>query len=379
MNKVLVIVKKELKRFFSDRRLVLQTVVFPGLMVYIMYSFLGNYLFSQTETEEMTIQAVVENLPASMEIPFESVGFEWVESTDQSTQIQQIEKGELDAYIIFPEDFDEMIQDNKEIAEVEIYFNGAEDNSSFAYEFTTDYLETYEESIVNLFNVNSDQNKVYNLMSLEDITGQILSSILPMLIILFVFSGAMALAPESIAGEKERGTLSTMLVTPLKRTELAFGKVISLTFMTTLAALSSTTGVLLSLPKLFVGLEVSLSSYTVMDAAYLFISVLSLVPLIVAGMLLISTYAKNVKEATTAVTPLMLVAVIGAMGPMFGGSEIWTACIPMYNVSMIINDLLVGTASISYLSLTVAMNLLYTVILLGALIKMLNSEKWMFN
>ncbi len=382
MNKTMVIVKKELKRFFSDRKLVLQTVIFPGLMIYIMYSFMGAFLFSVPEGEEISVQAVVENIPASMETVFQSAGFEFIEPSNREEQIQLVEDGELDTYIIFPENFDEMTATQQEVAEVEIYFNSMEDNSSYAYEFTNTYLTMYEESLVNVLNINSDPTKEYDFISTEDITGELLSGLLPMLIILFIFSGCMALAPESIAGEKERGTMSTMLVTPLKRSHLALGKVISLSFMSTLAAASSITGVMLALPKLFGNsVDISMSAYSLIDGLVLFGTVLSLLPVIVTGMLLISAYAKNIKEATTAVTPLMLVAIMGAMAPMMvtGEPQLITALIPIYNVSTVIGSLLTSAASVNYVVVSIVANLVYSTVLIIVLNKMLSSEKWMFS
>jgi sodium transport system permease protein len=71
-----------------------------------------------------------------------------------------------------------------------------------------------------------------------------------MLIIMFLFSGAMSIGPDSIAGEKERGTIATLLVTPVKRSEIAIGKVMSLSIISLFSATSSFIGIMLSLPKL---------------------------------------------------------------------------------------------------------------------------------
>ena len=65
---------------------------------------------------------------------------------------------------------------------------------------------------------------------------------MPLLILVFLFSGCMAIAPESIAGEKERGTIATILVTPIRRSELALGKIFSLSIIALLSGLSSTVG-----------------------------------------------------------------------------------------------------------------------------------------
>lgn len=72
---------------------------------------------------------------------------------------------------------------------------------------------------------------------------------LPMLLMLFLFSGCMAVAPESIAGEKERGTIATLLVTPMKRSDLAIGKILALALIALLSGISSALGTVLALPQ----------------------------------------------------------------------------------------------------------------------------------
>lgn len=74
-----------------------------------------------------------------------------------------------------------------------------------------------------------------------------------MLMLIFLYSGCMSIAPDSIAGEKERGTLATMLVTPMKRGNLAVGKILSLGTLALLSGLSSFIGTITSLPKMMGG------------------------------------------------------------------------------------------------------------------------------
>jgi len=75
-------------------------------------------------------------------------------------------------------------------------------------------------------------------MPLDDteFMGKIIASLLPMLMIMFLFSGAMSIGPESIAGEKERGTIATLLVTPVKRKEIAIGKILALSVLSLISA-----------------------------------------------------------------------------------------------------------------------------------------------
>src|SRR5699024_3354620 len=112
-------------------------------------------------------------------------------------------------------------------------------------------LDLYEQQISNAFNVNAGDG--YDLASATSLTTEILSAVVPMVLLVLLFSGCMAGAPESIAGEKERGTLATMLVTPVKRSHIAVGKIISLSCISLLSGISSFLGLILSLPNLMQG------------------------------------------------------------------------------------------------------------------------------
>ena len=118
----------------------------------------------------------------------------------------------------------------------------------------TQVLDSYESALANKFDINPG-GEGYDLASEEDISAQVFSMMVPMLMMAFLFSGCMAVAPESIAGEKERGTIATLLVTPLKRSHLALGKILSLSVIAILSGLSSFLGTMLSLPKLMGGGE----------------------------------------------------------------------------------------------------------------------------
>ena len=151
--------------------------------------------------------------------------------------------------------------------------------------------------MANKFDVNSGDEE-YDLASKEDSTGQIFSMMLPMLLMIFLFSGCMAIAPESIAGEKERGTIATLLVTPMKRGQLAMGKIISLGIIGLLSGISSFVGTMLSLPKLM-GTEsnaMDASVYSVTDYILLLLVILTTVLVLVGALAVISAFAKTVKD-----------------------------------------------------------------------------------
>ena len=153
-----------------------------------------------------------------------------------------------------------------------------------------------------------------------------LSMIAPMLLVTFIYAGCMSLVPESIAGEKERGSFATMLVTPVKRSHIALGKIISLSAASLISAACSFAGIVLSLPKMFQsegsGLNFSAASYGVSDYLLLLLVIIATTLVIVALMSLLSTLAKSVKEANSYAGPLVIIFLAAAMSNMLFGDKI---------------------------------------------------------
>lgn len=389
-SNIWIIAKKELDRFFRDGAMVIATVLLPGLLIYIMYSFMGSALSNQFDTDENYRFAVAAvHLPASVEamLPEELYDIEQVTSADDMEACKEaIREKELDALIVFPTDFEAAVADplspeRSAPPQVEIYYNSARTESSSAYQALYETLNQYESALANVFDVNAGGG--YDLASEKDATGSIFSSMLPMLLMIFLFSGCMSVAPEAIAGEKERGTIATILVTPTKRSELAVGKIFALSIIALLSGASSTLGTILSLPKLMGGVEtMSAAFYTAADYLVLAAVILSTVLLLVALISIISAYAKTIKEAQTSVMPLMIVVIFLGVTAMFGSgakSQLVYYCIPLYNSVQAMVGIFSFEMIPAAVALTVGVNLACTVIASFVLTRMFNSETIMFR
>ena len=384
---ILTIMKKELARFFGDKRMVVG-VLLPGILVYIGYSFMGGAMgsaFGVDEDYTPTIQAV--NLPESMEVLLPQTGFAIMEASDGEAAKEAITAQELDLLLEFPEGFDADVaayeaSSGAPAPNVEVYYNSASTNSSFAYRAVVELMDAYESQMVNKFDVNAG-GEGYDLATAEDTTGFFFAMMMPMLLMMFLYSGCAAVAPESIAGEKERGTIATMLITPIRRSDVALGKILALALISMISAASSTVGTVLALPKMMGGMtdEVSADIYGVQDylllAAVIFSTVLVLVTLIAV----ISALAKTIKEAQTYVMPVMLVVMGLGITGMFGGGasqELVRYCIPLYNSV----QCMVGVFSFSVLpagiAVTVGVNAAVTILGVFVIPKMFNSEKIRF-
>ena len=349
------IMKKELARFFKDGRMCLTTLLLPGLMIYILYSFMGDALGSQlnvTEDFQPAIRAV--ELSDSMRELFAQAGMEAEEigADEQVDAMNAVQQEEIDLLIVFPQNFDAAVRAydvsaGEAAPNIEIYYNSASTDSSAAFEQVQGMLDQYEAALSNCFDINRGQEG-YDLADDRDLAGMTMASMMPLLILIFLFSGCMAVAPESIAGEKERGTIATILVTPIRRSELALGKIFSLSIIALLSGLSSTVGILLFL---------------------------------IALISIVSAFAKTIKEAQTLVLPLMMIAMVVGVTSMFGSAQTQTALylIPLYSSVQCMSGIFSFSFSLVNMSVCVISNLLYTAILIFVLTRMFHSERIIFT
>lgn len=395
-NNTLTIIKKEFARFFGDRQMLFTTVIMPGLLIYLVYSLMGNGISKMvTEGANEVVAMQVENMPQSLAPMLISFDSSTVVQPLPFTQedIAQLEDKDINAVLVrFPADFDMQVaarnlQDTSALPNVEIYYNSTNNASKRVYYELDSALTAYEESMTNLFDVNRADNPMcrYDQASVDDVMGDIWSKILPMIIIMMLFSGTMAIAPSAIAGEKERGTIATLLVTPMHRNQLALGKIISLSGIALLSGISSFIGIALSLPKMIHADAGSLDmafNYTTPDYVALLLVILASVLIMAASISLISAFAKDVKNAGTMVVPFMLVVMLAGMLPMLqnGASDnLVVYLIPFYNAIEVMTAVFAHSLNWTHVLVTLGANIAYTGLAVWVLTRMFNSEKIMFS
>ena len=394
-SNTLTIIKKEFARFFGDRQLLFTTVIMPGLLIYIIYSFMGMGMKKMaTEGTNEQVTLCVENLPVSVAPLVDGLSNTTVSQQPVSQEdIDKLKAKDLNVVLVrFPQGFDEKVatydpQSGEFAPNVQIYYNSANNASSRVYHMLEASLSAYEDQLSNRFDINRVESveDQFDMANKDDVLGSILSKLIPMLILMMLFSGVMAIAPSSIAGEKERGTIATLLVTPLKRNELALGKVVSLSGIALLSGISSFIGIVLSLPKMIradeAGVELGLN-YTGADYTVLLLIILSSVLIMASAVSLLSALAKDVKNAGTMITPFMLVVMFCGLTPMFqsGTPESLTAyLIPFYNSIQVMTAVFAHEMKWMPVIVTLAANVVCTGIAVWGLTRMFNSEKVMFS
>lgn len=388
-SSIITIMKKELARFFGDKRMVV-SILMPGVLIYLMYSFMGSAMgdaFGVGDDYVPTIQAV--HLPASAAALLDAAGLPVAEITDGDAAKEAVTAQEMDLLMVFPEGFDEAVAaytaaSGQSAPNVELYYNSAGTTSLTVYRTVEGLLDAYESQLVNKFDVNAG-GAGYDLATAEDTAGMFFSMLMPMLLMMFLYSGCVAVAPESIAGEKERGTIATMLITPIRRSDIALGKIFALAVMSMISAASSTIGTTLALPKMMGGVTDGMSAdiYGIKDYILLAAVILSTVLLLVTLISILSAFAKTIKEAQTYVVPLMLLVMVLGISGMFGSGgapqEVLPYCIPLYNSVQCMTGVFSFSVLPAGVAATVGVNAAVTLLGVFVLAKMFNSEAIIFS
>lgn len=385
------IIKKEFARFFGDKRMVF-TAIMPGILIYALYSFMGDGMSEMYHPDDDYVYEVnVVNMPQSLVFldEIEKIKVTNIEAKDTEAVKEAIREDNADILVVFPENFDvdmftyDVMTATSPAPNVEIYYNSADTESSEAYSIMRETLNQFEQSFANKFDICQGE-KDYDLATDEDISAMLISMMMPMLVLMMLFTGCLSVSAESIAGEKERGTIATLLVTPMKRRDLALGKMISLSVFGLMSGLSSFIGIMLSLPNLMggSGLENMKFGYSIADYAVLFAVIITTTLVIVGMISIVSAYAKSVKEASTMASPLMiLVSLVGVTNMMSNGmpAEFYWYLIPIYNTVQCIS----GVFSMDYqmlpVMITCVANLIYASIFVIVLTKMFDSERIMYT
>lgn len=389
MREIFVIVKKELKRFFTDKRM-LMSLILPGVLIFVLYSVMGNLIGDAvTPADDYEYIICVENESATLGEYLSTLGFKYKKETATREEAEKklVDK-EIDLYVSFSEGFDDTNAD-KASKNVVMEYNSAKSESAKIYSaLQTVYMQNSVASVDYNYAINAGVENP-DMATEEDVVKMMLTMFVPFILMVFLVTGSVSVAAESIAGEKERGTIATLLVTPVKREHIALGKIIALTVTSLFSSLVSFVGLMASLPNLLqleqIGdvTSIDLSVY----GASTFIGMLGIILITVMMftmiMSVLSTFAKSVKEATQFVTPAMIVVMLASVTSMIGGGKAVTNpalyLIPIYNCVQCLTMLFSGEFyGLCYL-FTILSDALFVVLGVVLLAKMFNNEKIMLN
>lgn len=385
------IIKKELDKIFKFPRQIFTTLILPGFILFVIYAFIGTGIEKMMKEEENKDSIIhVINAPESLDVVFplakdENVNLIESSASELENLKQLILDGQIQAILLYDENFDANI--NKDpLATVKILYDSSNTNALVVFERAQKVVSIQQGYLYQKLEINPH---IFNVEQIyvqpeEKGTAVMLAMILPMILMSFIFANALAIGSDAIAGEKERGTLATLLMLPIKRSEIIIGKIISTSTITVLSAFSSFLGLVLSLPfaKSMFAIEGAIS-YGVLDIVGLVVILLLIALLASTILLIISTIAKNIKEATTLAMPIYIAAIIIPIITMFstgsGSISKGMYLIPIYNTILGLKEILSFNFDLVNFLLILGSSIIYIVLFVVILVRMFKSERVLYS
>ena len=395
-----IVYRKELVDSLRDRRTVISTTAVPLLLMPLLTIGMGvvsaklvGLAMEEVPTVMVLGGADSPNLKAELD-QFRDVRI----VPARQDYAEEISNKQIRAAVEIPQGFDAKLAAG-EPTTVKIYIYQGDLKSGFGAERLQKFFRDLRdqairknlkarelpESIVRPFDIQQQ-----NVAPPEKVGGELLGGIVPYFVILLCLTGAMYPAMDLTAGEKERGTMETILCSPVSRTHLVLGKFLMVLTASIATAVLSIISMVVSFgvgKKLLLGmahgaadeaLQVTMTGKSVIS---IFVIVLPLAVLFSAALLAISLFAKSFKEAQSYLSPLMIVVVLPAVAAVLPGVELNAALafVPVLNTSLLCKEIITGTYHWKYIALIFASSCLYAAVALAIAVKLFQREDVLFR
>jgi sodium transport system permease protein len=401
LRNVGIVYRKELTEAIRDRRTVISTILVPLLLFPVLSVGFGSLAVMLVGKAKEEVPKVM--LRGGEDSPEVVAGLQKLDKIEivpaTPNWKDQIINKEIRAAVEIPAGFQADVAQQKSET-VKIYNYEGELKSEFASDKIEKYLKSYSDNVVKerlaAKNLPVDVLKPFemkreNVAPPEKVSGAAFGGIIGYMVILLCMTGAMYPAMDLTAGEKERGTMETILSSPISRTHLVLGKF----FLILTAALGTAALSVLSMGISFnvlshytgkteggraaaAGFILHLGPKTV---ASVFLMALPIAVLFSAVLMTIALFAKTYKEAQSYLTPMTFIVIVPAIASMLPGVELTSklALIPILSTSLLCKELVAGTYHWNLIALIFSSTCVYAAVALFIAIKMFQRESVLFR
>ncbi len=377
----LIIFKKEFKSLFKDKRTVFSIVILPMVlmpMIFMAIGFFGSV--QQKQVAETVYRIGFVNLPDKE--------FKMILS-----QMLHFEEFDVNNYNVVGDSDNTIIVEfdhsgNKLTAK--IYYNSTSSKSRFASQMVKTALNSYEKLLVakrlskyslNLKDLDAIDITDVDMAPKEAQGTDFLAVMLPYLILIYIFSGSMNIGLATTAGEKERGTLSPILVNQVSRTSIALGKVLYVMSTGLINSVSTVIGFMIAFKilgdSLGGNLPINIAAFTPGKTLGLLFTILTVSALASSIIVLLGSFAKSMKEAGTYIMPICIgVLVLGiSTMQMDPSKQLSMYLVPMLNSVFVMKDIIIARFELTKFLVMLLSNIAVTSVVIYAIAKLFNSER----
>ncbi|WMX15873.1 ABC transporter permease [Aureispira sp. CCB-E] len=365
MHTIITVIKKELKDTLRDKKTLFSAIILPALAIPLLLmgvSSLQKDLIKKEKAKELKV--VLMNAPEAVAQQFEDESINLLISADLEHAKDSVASEVFDAVLVFDPSFKEQI-DSLETGVVEFYYKST---NIMVQRRIEEKLNAYKAVVLDermeRLNISAAvlqpiKIETVNVASVKEQVGETIGGLIPYIFILFCFMGCMYPALDLITGEKERGTIETLLTVPASRFSILIGKTITIALVGVVAAVMTIGGMVAAL-NLGTGIPAGLmtSIGDMLNLKFIFMLFAMLLPLsfFFAGVLsAMVVRTSSFKEAQSYVTPMTFVVIVPAMVAMMPGVELnWQmAFIPILNVALATKEIIGGTMDLGLFAIIV--------------------------
>jgi sodium transport system permease protein len=395
-----IVYRKELIDSLRDRRTLISMIAVPLLLMPLLTIGLLVMLIRQVrQASEEVPKVMILGGEDSPKVRTELEKLEGVQIVPQEPDYaEEISSKQIRAAVEIPSGFDAKLTAGEPMS-VRIYMYQGELKSGFGAErlqkFFRDLrdrairerLEARQipESLIRPFDITQQ-----NVAPPEKVSGALIGGLVPYFVILLCLTGAMYPAMDLTAGEKERGTIETILCSPVSRTHLVLGKFLMVLTASVATAVLSIFSMTVSFgvgKKMLQGvadrgagqiLQITMTGKAVLSV---FVMVLPLAVLFSAALLAIALFAKSFKEAQSYISPLMIVVILPAVAAVLPGVELNTtlALLPVLNTSLVSKEIMTGTYHWKYIALIFTSSCIYAAAAIAIAVRLFQREDVLFR
>ncbi len=393
-RKVLRIYRKELLELFRDRRTLFTTILLPVILYPVIFIGLSSLMSRQeTKMSEAGATVIVQDhikdsnsrllISELKQIP----NFQIRES---ATFIDKLYKEKAIQAVI--DISDSTTTDGVVIYKILIKYDKTNDRSDMAYIKLTNQLSIAEKKIVGLrlktrgipeSYVNAVKVVENNTASSQQMMGLFFGRFLPYMLVMMIITGGAYVATDLVAGEKERKTLETLLVSSAHRNELVLGKYLTIITVSFINVLVNLLSIYFSMSKVLnlTGEVGNQFSFPMGSFALILVALLPLITLFAAILLSISTFSRNMKEAKAYEGPLVIVAMMLGMISFLPSFELnnGLALIPVINISLLFKEIMLQQMQLSHFLITIGSTILLDIIAIYFTIRLFSTESVLFR
>lgn len=392
MNSILTIVKKEFKDILRDRKTLVMTFLIPIVLMPLLFSFIFSSVGEMSVPSESNKYAIIlETDSLALKEMFKTVDTIEISEGKGQDAIDKAYDGDALLFIKVADGFEQALLNNT-TPSISLYYDTTSQRAQTAVQLVqgvfTSYQTNYVSEILKANGLADQSLQPFNYQtvakddSVDSMSAMMLGMLIPMMIIGYSATGLVPIATDLGAGEKERGTLEPLLSTSVSRNSILIAKLIVTASFGIITSVLSGVGVILALQY---GLSDSMAiSVNISTSGLLIILGLAILYslFMAAILLLVSTYARSVKEANTYLTPCSLVPMLLSIVTMYmepSNISMVMLNIPILNVVTVIKEIIVNQLNYTHLYITAAWSVVYIVVAIIIAKKMYEKESIVFR